>query len=134
MTRVSWDEYFLGIAEEVSGRSTCSRLHVGAVLVRDNHAVGFGYNGAPRGMSHCVHVDDSPCRISVHAEVNALLHCSSVLGVAPVQMYVTHAPCFDCAKLMINCKITRVTYSTLYRSDEGLRLLSDAGIMVEWVK
>src|SRR5690242_2598573 len=74
--RPRFDEYFMLIAEQAAKRSTCSRLQVGAVLVQNNNVVGTGYNGAPRGIEHCVHTDDTPCRISVHAEVNALV-CSS---------------------------------------------------------
>lgn len=133
MMRDDWDVYFLGIARQVAARSTCSRLHVGAVLVQARHIVGTGYNGAPSGLPHCVHIEDEPCRNVVHAEVNALLFARGVNTHDITVMYVTHSPCFECAKLIINAGVQGVIYSTLYRSDEGLRLLSDAGIMCEWV-
>ena len=53
MSRPSWDEYFIRIAEDVAGRSTCLRRKVGAVLVRDKRILTTGYNGAPRGVEHC---------------------------------------------------------------------------------
>jgi len=134
MTRVSWDEYFLGLAAQAAQRSTCSRLSVGAVLVQARHVIGTGYNGAPSGLAHCVHTEDVPCRRTVHAEANALLHARGANTHDISVMYVTHSPCFECAKLIINAGVQGVIYSTLYRSDEGLRLLSHAGIMVEWVK
>ena len=51
--RPSWDEYFMGMAKLTSQRSTCLRRKVGAVIVKDKHIVATGYNGAPRGLSHC---------------------------------------------------------------------------------
>src|SRR5690606_18473928 len=53
-------------------RSTCSRLQVGAVLAREDRIIAVGYNGAVSGQPHCVHEDDSPCEVSVHAEENVL--------------------------------------------------------------
>ena len=129
MTRMSWDEYFLGMADGASARSTCSRLRVGAIVVSNYNVLSSGYNGAPKGVDHCVHEDDRPCRISVHAEANALVHLRSRLTPNKV-MYVTHAPCWECAKLIINADIKRVVFSEIYRSDEGLAML-DAG-RVQW--
>jgi len=130
MTRATWDQYFMLLAEQAAKRSTCSRLQVGAVVVQYGHVRGTGYNGAPRGVSHCVHNDDSPCRLSVHAEANALLHMSNVYPDNMTMMYVTHAPCFECAKLMLNAGITEVIYRDVYRSMEGVLLLKEQNVKV----
>ena len=53
MKRPSWDEYFMEMAELTAKRSTCMRRNVGAVIVKDKHAIATGYNGAPRGIRHC---------------------------------------------------------------------------------
>ena len=53
MARISWDEYFMSMAELASKRSTCLRRHVGAVIVRDNQVLSTGYNGAPKGLPNC---------------------------------------------------------------------------------
>ena len=53
MARISWDEYFMSMAELASRRSTCLRRHVGAVIVRDNQVLSTGYNGAPKGLPNC---------------------------------------------------------------------------------
>ncbi len=52
--RPSWDEYFMQMAQLTAQRSTCLRRKVGAVIVKDKHIIATGYNGAPRGLKHCV--------------------------------------------------------------------------------
>ena len=101
--RVSWDEYFMNIAREVSTRSTCDRKFVGAVIVRDKSILATGYNGSIRGLPHCDEeghlMEDGHCVRTVHAEANAIVqaarngvriegahhlrHGEPVLGVLP---------------------------------------------------
>ncbi len=130
--RPGWDEYFMLLAEQAAKRSTCSRLHVGAVVVQNEQVVGTGYNGAPRGIEHCVHEEDTPCEISVHAEANALIH-ARVEPYFATEMYVTHAPCFQCAKLIINAQVFRVVFGEVYRDASGILLLQSGGVKVERV-
>ncbi|MGB9637618.1 MAG: deoxycytidylate deaminase, partial [Microgenomates group bacterium] len=91
--RPSWDDYFMQLAKLVAGRSTCLRRAVGAVLVRDKRILATGYNGAPRGMKHCLTIgcirDELKipsgtraelCR-AIHAEQNAIIQCA-VYGVS----------------------------------------------------
>ena len=87
--RPSWDEYFMEMAELTAQRSTCLRRHVGAVIVRDKHAMATGYNGAPKGLRHCdelggclrekLHVPSGErhelCR-ALHAEQNAIIQAA----------------------------------------------------------
>jgi dCMP deaminase len=114
-----------------SQRSTCSRLSVGAVLAVDNRIVGTGYNGAPRGAKHCVHVfGDESCTVSVHAEsnvvANAAYHGNSTRGS---RLYVTHAPCRGCAGLLLNAGIVAVYYAQEYKNADGIELLRSAGVL-----
>jgi len=132
--RISWVEYFMGIAHEVAKRSTCDRARVGAVIVRDKRILTTGYNGSPRGLPHC---DDEghmmvngSCQRSVHAEANtiiqAALHGVSIEGSI---IYVTHAPCHNCLKMIINAGIKAVVFSDEYRlSSETIALAMAAGI------
>lgn len=117
--RKDWDSYFMDIAFEVRERSTCPRLHVGAVLVKNKRIKGTGYNGSPRGMEHCeddgvgCYMRNNHCIRTIHAEVNCLLE------VPPddredATIYVTHMPCPECQKLIINCGIKRVVYAKEY--------------------
>lgn len=134
--RLEWDEYFLGMADGASARSTCSRLRVGALVVSNHDVLSSGYNGAPAGVAHCHHVDDTPCRISVHAEANAIVRLKfrGHYGERERVMYVTHAPCWDCAKLIINANIKRVVFREVYRSAEGLDMLQLGGVHYEQLK
>jgi dCMP deaminase len=117
--RPTWDEYFMRIASEVAQRSTCPRAQVGAVAVKDKRMLTTGYNGAPRGLSHCIEVGclmvDNHCVRAIHAEQNALLQ-GALHGVALAggTMYVTHQPCLTCAKMIINAGIVRVVFTKAY--------------------
>lgn len=118
--RKNWDEYFMDIAFKVKERSTCPRLSVGAVVVKDNRIKGTGYNGSPSGMAHCDEVGclmhDNHCKRAIHAEVNAILECSPEER-KNATIYVTAQPCAECAKIIINSGINRVVYAQEYKPD-----------------
>lgn len=124
MTRVPREHMLMEMAWAVSGRSTCSRLGVGAVIARDGRVISSGYNGNIVGMNHCYHVLDEQCTTAVHAEANAILFAARY-GTATegAELYTTHEPCHECAKLIINAGISHVVYMTPYRKHEGLELL-----------
>ena len=125
--RPAWDEYFIGIADMVSKRSTCLRRKVGALIVKDKRILATGYNGAPSGITHCgeagclrekLNVPSGErhelCR-GLHAEQNAIiqaaLHGVSISGSS---IYCTHQPCSVCAKMIINAGISRVKIANSY--------------------
>lgn len=136
--RPSWDEYFMDIAHLVKTRATCPRRQVGAVIVRDRRILCTGYNGAPRGLSHCPpggHERDWPegclraghCIRALHAEQNALLQ-AAMIGIAcqGATIYVTCQPCNTCAKMIINAGIERVIYEGDYPDPFSLELFRDS--------
>jgi dCMP deaminase len=138
--RPSWDTYFIEIAHLVKTRATCPRRQVGAVIVRDRRILATGYNGAPRGLSHCPedgHLNDYPqgcmraghCIRSLHAEQNALLQ-AAMIGVAceGATMYVSCQPCNMCAKMIINAGISKVIYEGDYPDDFSIELFKDAEV------
>lgn len=129
MTRPSMHTTLMAMAQVLAQRSTCSRLAVGALITKDTRIIASGYNGAPAGMPHCTHPDNQPCRISVHAEINAIAFAArngaSTLGA---DLYCTAQPCYECAKAVINAGIARVYYRDTYRNHGGLHLLDRAGI------
>ena len=140
--RVSWDEYFMQIAEIVKTRSTCRRRQVGAVIVKDNHIITTGYNGAPTGSLHCTDVGicererlnipsgerHELCR-ALHAEQNAIIYASKIgVSVDGATIYVTVQPCIICAKILINAGIKRIVYKGDYPDDLSKTILQEAGV------
>lgn len=134
--RPDWDSYFMKIASAVSERSTCDRAAVGCVLVREKRILTTGFNGSPSGQPHCDEVGhlmvDGHCVRTIHAEMNAIiqaaLHGVSTRGAT---CYVTHFPCINCTKALINAGIVRLVYSVAYRQDENaIEFLRVAGIEI----
>lgn len=123
MSRPSWDEYFLSIAQAAATRATCDRKHVGAVLVRDRQILATGYNGSVRGAPHCDDaghdMQDGHCVRTVHAEANAIAQAARAgTRVDGATLYVTAFPCWPCMKLVINAGVVRVVYKDAYRVDQ----------------
>lgn len=139
--RPSWDEYFLQLARQAATRSTCLRRQVGAVLVRDKRILATGYNGAPRGVAHCLDVGclreelgipsgerHELCR-AIHAEQNAVIQ-AALHGVAieGATLYATVHPCILCAKMLINCGVREIHYLEGYSDDLSKAMLAEAGV------
>jgi dCMP deaminase len=120
--RTTWDEYFMGIAEQVATRSTCDRASVGCVVVRDKTIVSTGYNGSMRGKPHCDDVghlmQDGHCVRTVHAEQNAIAQAAkNGASINDATAYITHCPCWVCFKLLVNAGVKRIMYRDSYRVD-----------------
>lgn len=133
MDRPSRDDVLMGTARQFARRSTCNRLNVGAVIARDGRVLVTGYNGAPAGMPHCDHhtEEGDGCQIAGHAEENAIAFAAKHgVSIDWAELFTTHAPCFRCARLIINAGIQRVVFDIPYRLTDGLDLLSAAGIKV----
>ncbi len=127
--------------------SHARRLHVGAVIVKDDTVISYGYNGMPAGWeNNCeyeVIVEDGDDYVTdlktrpevLHAESNAIAKLAkshnSGLGA---DLFVTHSPCLDCAKLIYQSGIRRVYFNQNYRDDAGLQFLKKSGIEVEQIK
>jgi dCMP deaminase len=137
--RPSWNKYFMNIAHEVAQRSTCERAQVGAVIVRDKRILTTGYNGSPRGLPHCSEVgclmDNGHCVRTLHAEQNAIIQAAlhGVITEGAI-IYVTHQPCFICAKTIINAGISEIVYGKEYRDDRSLDFLNQAGVEITALK
>ncbi|GGH68322.1 ComE operon protein 2 [Compostibacillus humi] len=134
MQRISWDQYFMAQSHLLALRSTCTRLMVGATIVRDKRIIAGGYNGSVSGSVHCVdegcYMIDGHCVRTVHAEANALLQCAK-FGVPTdgAELYVTHYPCLQCSKQIIQAGIKTVYYAEDYRNHEyAIQLFKEAGV------
>ncbi len=147
--RLDRDDMFMEYAQLAARRSTCKRGHVGAVVVLDKRPVSIGYNGSPPGHAHCTEVGCEPvppvagmdlhgeellhrfgCQRTIHAEANALMWAAR-MGVPTLGavVYVTHAPCRACARLLAAAGAMRVVYAKDYRAD-GIDILTESGIEV----
>lgn len=120
------------IAIVLGDLGTCERKQVGAVIIRDGRCISWGYNGAPPGLPHCKHEDDSPCEVSTHAEANAIAFAARQgISTEGGTLFVGVSPCLDCSKLLIAAGIRAVYYREEYRDSRGLELLREAGIRAE---
>jgi dCMP deaminase len=140
-------DLYMDWARRTAELSHARRLHVGAVIVKDDTVISYGYNGMPAGWdNNCEHevvvavVDGVPQREIkelvtrpevLHAESNAIakLARSHNSGVG-ADIFVTHAPCLDCAKLIYQSGISRVWFGDQYRDNSGIDFLQKSGIEV----
>ena len=116
--RLSWDEYFSEISEVTAKRSSCDRLKVGCVLVKDNRIISQGYNGFLPGCVHKSIVRDGHEQATVHAEQNAIADCAK-RGVScnEATAYITHYPCIICTRLLLASGIKCIKYINDYKND-----------------
>ena len=139
MKRLTWEQFFMAQSHLLALRSTCTRLSVGATIVRDQRIIAGGYNGSISGGAHCTdvgcHVVDNHCVRTIHAEVNALLQCAKYGSpVDGASMYVTRFPCLNCTKAIIQAGIRKVYYAKDYRNDPfAEQLFREAGVAVQRV-
>lgn len=133
---------YMKTAETFAELSSARRLHVGAIIVKDDRIVSIGYNGMPSGWENdCefefVHPQTKVSELVtkpevLHAETNAIAKLAkSTESGDGATLFVTHAPCLDCAKLVYQSGINSVFYRNSYRIDDGIRFLEKAGIAVE---
>ena len=143
--RLSWDEYFMQMAELTAKRSTCMRRHVGAVIVKDKHVVATGYNGAPKGLKHCAEIGEclrqklkvpsgerhELCR-ALHAEQNAIIQAATMgNSIEGGTIYITNHPCGICAKMIVNAGIRRIVVRSGYPDKLAEEILNEADLRVE---
>lgn len=135
---------FMDVAKRFAQLSSAKRLQVGAIIVKDDRIISIGYNGMPSGWdNNCenvigYHSENEPVLKTkpevLHAETNAIakLAKSSESGDG-ADLFLTHAPCMDCAKLIYQSGIKRVYFGKQYRDLSGLDFLKRSGITVEQV-
>ena len=121
--RIDWDQYFMVQAALLASRSTCKRLSVGAVLVRDKRIIAGGYNGAVSGDNHCIdegcYLRDGHCVRTIHAEMNAILQCARFgMSTDGASLYVRDFPCLQCTKSLLQAGIKEINYIRNYHNDD----------------
>ncbi|CAB4125984.1 ComEB Deoxycytidylate deaminase [uncultured Caudovirales phage] len=152
-------QLYMTIAETVATMSHARRLQVGSIVVKDDRVISIGYNGMPAGWNNdCEYkvyatewsIDNNIWDFQeedgtaynlktrpevLHAESNAIskLAKSSESGDGAT-IFITHAPCVDCAKLIYQSGINSVFYRNAYRSDDGVKFLKQSGVTVEQIE
>lgn len=124
--RPTWDEYFMGLVKMTASRSSCDRLQVGCLLVRDNRIISQGYNGYIAGCHHVSIVRDNHEQATIHAEQNAILDCAK-RGVScdGCIAYITHYPCIICYRLLCGAGIREIRYIEDYKNDTLVEQLKE---------
>jgi len=137
MTRLSKDDYYMGLALMTAARSTCLSRHVGAVIVDHDGVISTGYNGPPRGLKHCAELGGCQrkkaksgegmdlCR-AVHAELNAIIQAARTgVSLRNTSMYCIYSPCRSCMGAIINAGIDMVYYMKQYSDYEIPKQMAD---------
>ncbi len=129
--RPSWPKTWMDVAKVVSKRSPDFRLKVAAIIVPEDNTgiLAQGYNGGPKGLYNEAQSTEPGKSGFIHAEANCLIKCPYHFPLKK-HMYVTHSPCPECSRLIINAGISRVVYDVPYRDTSGLDVLKSAGIEV----
>lgn len=129
------DVRYLKMARIWAENSYCKRRQVGALIVKDKMIISDGYNGTPSGFENVCEDENNVTKPYVlHAEANAITKIArSGNNSDGATLYVTAAPCIECAKLIIQTGISRVIYSEEYRIEDGINLLRRAGIEVKYI-
>ena len=127
------DIRYLRMAKIWAENSYCKRRQVGALVVKDQMIISDGYNGTPSGFDNVCEENNVTLPYVLHAEANAITKLArSSNNSEGATLYVTDAPCIECSKLIIQAGIKRVVYARNYRLDDGIRLLKQANIEVEY--
>lgn len=152
------EKLFITTAKEVAKCSTCSRVKVGAVLVKEGRIIATGWNGVPSGKEHCedrfkkelkeykeavkcgeghlhpfnkIHHDFAVAN-ELHAEQNLIAFCArNGIDTDDTTLYLTTSPCSQCAKLLLAAGIKEVKFIELYdRDTTGVEFLKENGVIL----
>lgn len=134
--QLKYHRLYMDIAKRLAEMSYSKRLQVGALLVKDDIVISHGWNGMPAGMGNCCEYEPQEGVLLtkdevLHAEQNTITKAAKHgISTKDSTLYITHSPCIQCAKLIQQSGINKVVYADLYRSSEGIDLLSKFNIEV----
>jgi dCMP deaminase len=133
--QIELDRRYLRMAGIWAENSYCKRRKVGALIVKENMIISDGFNGTPSGFENiCEDKDNITKPYVLHAEANAITKVAASSNSSKgATIYITSAPCIECAKLIIQSGIKRVVYSDLYRVDDGCKLLERANVELMYI-
>ena len=133
LKRPSWNKYFKKIVKCTAKRSSCTRLNVGCILVRNKRIISQGYNGYLKKCPHEEIIVNNHNIGTIHAEQNAILDCAE-RGVSckNAKAYITHYPCYNCMKFLCSVGIKKIYYIDDYKNDQNVDKLSKlTGILIK---
>jgi dCMP deaminase len=146
MSRPTFNEIYMELAEKLASRSHCVKAQVGAVLTKDTRIISLGYNGPPAGTHNCdlewpetgcPRDSKGSCSLALHAEQNAILYAANNnMNMKGATLYVTLSPCISCARVIYTVGITKVYFKKSYAefkgipNDEGVDFLRRFGVEV----
>lgn len=146
MSKLSFDDIYMELAENLSRKSHCVIKKVGAVISKDTRIVSLGYNGPPSGTHNCdeewpetgcARDRKGGCSLALHAEANAILYAAkNQITLDNATLYLTLSPCLPCARMIYSVGIKKVIYLNSYahykgiNADEGVDFLRKFGIQV----
>lgn len=130
-----YDKAYMRMAIEWAKLSHCERAKVGSLIVKDGMIISDGFNGSPTGLKNdCEDVNNDTYWHVIHSEANAILKCakngSSCIGAT---LYITHSPCKDCSKMILQSGINRIVYNRRYRENEGIDFLEKSGLKITFL-
>jgi dCMP deaminase len=131
-----YDKAYLRLAASWARLSHCKRKQVGAIIVKDAIIISDGYNGTPAGFDNCCEDQDNQTHWYVlHAEANAILKVArSTNNCKDATLYLTHSPCKDCSKLVLQSGIKRLVYQEAYKDLSGVEFLKSAGLEIQQIE
>ena len=131
-----YDRAYMKMAVEWSKLSHCTRKKVGALIVKEGMIISDGYNGTPTGFSNdCEDVNGTTHWYVLHAEANAIMKVArSTNNAREATLYLTHSPCKECSKLILQAGIERLVYLDAYKDPSGLDLLKDGGVLIQQLR
>ena len=147
MSKPSFDDIYMDLADNLSQKSHCVKKQVGAVITKDTRIVSLGYNGPPAGTHNCdeewpgvgcPRSSKNGCSLALHAEENAILYAvKNKTALDGATLYITLSPCLSCARIIFTTGIKKVFYLNSYAEykgiaeDEGLEFLKKFGVEVQ---
>ncbi len=131
-----YDRAYMRMAQEWAQLSHCTRKQVGALIVKEGMIISDGYNGTPTGFPNdCEDTSGITHWYVLHAEANAIMKVArSTNNARGATLYLTHSPCRECSKLILQAGIKRLVYLDAYKDPAGLELLAEGDVLVHQLK
>ena len=130
--QLRYDRAYLRLAKSWGQLSYCTRKKVGAIIVKEGVIISDGFNGTPKGFdNYCEDTNGDTHWYVLHAEANAILKVAkSTNNCNGSTLYLTHSPCKECSKIVLQAGIIRVVYIEKYKDPSGLDFLERAGLEI----